>query len=293
MYDKVLDTFKTVAEEGSFTKAADKLYITHTAIRKQINQLEGTLRVKLFDRSNQGLKLTNAGQVMYAETLRIIRESEAALQRVRDAYNATPSTLKIGTSVLYPCHFFMDLWDRIRDNCPEYQLKIISFDDDKDRLLHIGKEFDFLIGAYNNDFQNQYQFLQIGNYRFCLAVPRTNPLSKSKALSFGDLSGQPLMIMEKGVSPINDRIRADVEKNYPEISIVDIDPSYDVHTFNSCVERGCILLSLECWDRVHPDIKSIPLKETYTLPFGIVYAKEAGDLMTEFITAIRLAISGN
>lgn len=293
MYDKVLDTFKTVAEEGSFTKAADKLYITHTAIRKQINQLEGALGVKLFDRSNQGLLLTNAGQVMYAETLRIIKESEAAVQRVRDAYHATPSTLKIGTSVLYPCHFFMDLWDRIRDECPEYQLKIVSFDDDKDRLSHLGKEFDFLIGAYNNDFSSQYQFLQIGTYRFCLAVPRTNPLSKHKSLSLGDLSGQPLMIMEKGVSPINDRIRADVERDHPQISIVDIDPSYDVHTFNRCVERGCILLSLECWDRVHPDIKSIPLKETYTLPFGIVYAKDTGPLMEKFITAIRLAISGN
>lgn len=292
MYDKVLDTFRIVAEEGSFTKAADKLFITHTAIRKQINQLESSLGVTLFERSNQGLALTNAGQVMYAESLRIIKESEAAVRKVRDAYAATPSMLKIGTSVLYPCHFFMDLWDRIRDDCPRYQIKIISFDDDKDRLSHLGNDFDFLIGAYNNNLPNQY-FLQIGSYRFCLAVPRSNALSKRKTLSLKDLAGQPLMIMNKGTSPINDRIRADVEENFPEISIVNIEPSYDVHTFNRCVERGCILLSLECWDRVHPDIKSIPLKETYTLPFGIIYAKEAGELMTEFITAIRLAISVN
>lgn len=293
MIDKALYTFKTTAEEGSFTKAAEKLYITHTAVRKQINQLESALEVKLFDRSNQGLKLTNAGQVMYAETLRIIKESEAAIQRVREAYHSAPTTLRIGTSVLYPCYFFMDLWDRLRDECPEYRLKIVSFDDDKGRLTRLGKEFDFLIGAYNSDLPRQYQFLQIGTYRFCFAVPRTNPLSKNKSLSFGDLSGQPLMIMEKGVSPINDRIRAGIEENYPEISIVDIDPNYDVHTFNRCVERGCILLSLECWDRVHPDVKSIPMKESYALPFGIIYAKEAGEPMTEFITALRLAISGN
>ena len=293
MYDRILDTFKAVAEEGSFTKAADKLYITHTAIRKQMGQLEENLGVTLFDRSNQGIRLTNAGQVMYAEALRIMKESEISFQRVREAYHATPSTLKIGTSVLYPCHFFMDLWDKIRDDCPEYQLKIISFDDDKNRLALLGKDFDFLIGAYNNDFADQYRFLQIGTYRFCLAVPRTNSLSKNQALSFRDLAGQPLMIMEKGVSPINDRIRTDIEENHPGISIVDIDPNYNVHTFNNCVERGCILLSLECWDRVHPDIKTIPLRETYALPFGIVYTKEAGKLMTEFITAIRLAISAN
>lgn len=69
--------------------------------------------------------------------------------------------------------------------------------------------------------------------------------------------------------------------------------SYDVHTFNNCVERRCVLLSLECWDRVHPDIKSIPLKETYTLPFGIVYAKDSGSQIEDFITDIRIAISAN
>lgn len=293
MYDKVLDTFKTVAETGSFTQSAEKLFITHTAIRKQINQLEAYLGVKLFERSKQGVVLTNAGQAMYAEALRIMKESNIAVQRVRDAFNAAPLTLKVGTSVLYPCYFFMDLWDKIRDDCPEYQLKIISFDDDKDRLSHLGKDFDFLIGAYNNHFSDRYQFLQVGTYRFCLAVPRTNPLSKNQSLSFRDLEGQPLMIMKKGSSPVNDHIRSDIETIYPVISIVDIEPSYDVHTFNNCVERGCVLLSLECWDRVHPDIKSIPLKETYTLPFGIVYAKDSGSQIEDFITDIRIAISAN
>ena len=72
-----------------------------------------------------------------------------------------------------------------------------------------------------------------------------------------------------------------------------IEPSYDVHTFNLCAERGCVLLSLECWDKVHPDIKSIQLEETYTLPFGIVYANDAGNRMADFITSIRLAINAN
>ena len=291
MYDKLLDTFKTVAETGSFTKATEILFITHTAIRKQIDQLESRLEVKLFERSKQGVKLTDAGQVMYAETLRFIKESDLIVQKVRDAYSTNPHLLKIGTSVLYPCTYFMDLWDRMRDNCPDYRLKIISFDDDKDRLSHIGKDFDFLIGAFNSELTDAYQFLQVGAYRFCLAVPRNHPLSKRKSLSFKDLSGQPLMIMTKGNSPINDSIRANVEREYPEISVVDTDPHYDVHTFNHAVERGCILLSLECWDRVHPDIKSIPLKESYTLPFGIIYAKQAGEPMNEFITAIRLAVS--
>lgn len=293
MYDKSLDTFRVVAETGSFTQAAEQLFLTHTAIRKQMNQLENRMGVKLFERSQQGVRLTGAGQVMYAEALRIMKESDAAIQRVQAAWHAAPSVLRIGTSVLYPCHFFMELWDQIREDCPTFQLKIVSFSDDKKRLSRIDSDFDFLIGAYDKEMAEQYQFLHVGNYRFCLAVPRSHPLSREKQLSFSDLAGQPLMIMHKGHSPVNDRIRADVEANHPEISIVDIEPSYDVQTFNRCVERGCILLSLECWDRVHPDIKTIPLQEDYVLPFGIVYSVQPSALMESFITAVRVAVSAN
>jgi len=62
---------------------------------------------------------------------------------------------------------------------------------------------------------------------------------------------------------------------------------------NQCVERGCILLSLECWDRVHPDIKTIPLQEDYVLPFGIVYSAQPGALMESFITAVWVADGSN
>ena len=51
MYNKSLDTFQAVADTSSFTKAADQLYISHTAVIKQINGLESHLGVKLFRRS--------------------------------------------------------------------------------------------------------------------------------------------------------------------------------------------------------------------------------------------------
>lgn len=61
MYNRALDTFKAVTEEGSFSKAAEKLMLTHTAVIKQMNGLEEHLGVELFTRSNQGVQLTAAG----------------------------------------------------------------------------------------------------------------------------------------------------------------------------------------------------------------------------------------
>lgn len=62
MFDGRLETFIKVAEVGSFTKAADDLYITPTAVMKQINALEKELSVTLFGRTNHGLRLTKAGE---------------------------------------------------------------------------------------------------------------------------------------------------------------------------------------------------------------------------------------
>ena len=54
MYNPQLETFLRVADAGSFNKAAEESYITPTAVIKQINLLEESLGVKLFDRSHRG-----------------------------------------------------------------------------------------------------------------------------------------------------------------------------------------------------------------------------------------------
>ena len=61
MYDPHLDTFLIVANTGSFSHAADYLYITPSAVIQQINALEAKLKVQLFYRSNKGVSLTKQG----------------------------------------------------------------------------------------------------------------------------------------------------------------------------------------------------------------------------------------
>ena len=58
MYNRQLDVFVKAAELGSFSKAAEALYITPSAVIQQVNGLEERLGVKLFDRSRRGIVLT-------------------------------------------------------------------------------------------------------------------------------------------------------------------------------------------------------------------------------------------
>ncbi len=99
------------------------------------------------------------------------------------------------------------------------------------------------------------------------------------------------MIMRQGSSRVNDRIRSDIEADYPDIIIEDIAPHYSIRTFNRCVEKNTLLLSLECWNGVHPGLVSVPLREDYALPYGILTAGTVSAELEEFIRILKECLS--
>ena len=76
MYDPHLDTFLIVANTGSFSGAADYLYITPSAVIQQINALEAKLKVPLFYRSNKGVSLTKQGTYLKSECMDYIKKGK-------------------------------------------------------------------------------------------------------------------------------------------------------------------------------------------------------------------------
>ena len=67
LFNSQLETFVVVADEGSFSKAAEKLFISTTAVIKQINTLEEDTNIQLFQRSFKGVSLTEAGKSFYSD----------------------------------------------------------------------------------------------------------------------------------------------------------------------------------------------------------------------------------
>ena len=76
LYNPQLDTFLRVADAGSFSKAAEEMYITPMAVIKQINLLEGSLGVMLFIRTHRGLHRTEAGKVFYQDAQHIRHDAQ-------------------------------------------------------------------------------------------------------------------------------------------------------------------------------------------------------------------------
>ena len=112
MYNPQLETFLRAADAGSFNKAAEESFITPTAVIKQINSLEESLGVRLFDRSHRGLTLTKAGRSMYQDARYIIQYCRDSVTRAKSAMQEDENIIRIGSSPMTPAQLLMALWPK-------------------------------------------------------------------------------------------------------------------------------------------------------------------------------------
>jgi DNA-binding transcriptional LysR family regulator len=92
-----LATFVAVAEEGSFTRAADRLHVVQSAVSAGVRNLEKELGVRLFDRSTHRVKLTDAGRALLPEARATLAAAQAARDAVEEARGGLRGTVVLGT----------------------------------------------------------------------------------------------------------------------------------------------------------------------------------------------------
>jgi DNA-binding transcriptional LysR family regulator len=292
MYNPYLSTFITVADCGSFTKASERLYISPTAVMKQINALENHLNLKLTQRTQSGIKLTPAGEVIYRDAKFIIDYSAKSIAAANAATVDYDTTFCVGTSLLNPAKPFMDLWYRVNKSFPTYKLHLVPFEDNHNSILSeinlLGEKFDFLIGVCDSKvWLSLCSFLELGRYKKMIAVSREHRLAQKKSVDIEDLYGETLMMVKRGDSETNDLIRADLESKHPKIKIEDTQQYYDLSVFNRCAETGNVLLTIECWRDVHPALVTIPVNWSYSIPYGLLYSQNAPEDVIKFVKIVK------
>lgn len=293
MVNAQLKTFLCVADNGSFSKAAEKLYLSTTAVIKQMNTLEKHLDLKLLNRTNHGVTLTPAGNVIYKHAKFMIEYADNAIQEAKALEQAEKKVFRVGTSLLNPCKPFMDLWYPISRDFPGCQLQIIPFDDDRESILdtmqQVGEKFDFIIGVDDSHGWNErISFMELKKLNHCIAVPVDHRLAGRKSITLDDLSGETLLMVTHGDSDSVDGVRREVME-HPDITIEDAGYHYDINTFNRCVQEHCTMVSLPCWADVHPGLVNIPVKWDHPISFGILYPKNPSKDILRVLEDIRNA----
>lgn len=294
MYNSQLAAFVQVVESGSFHKAAEGLYISSTAVIKQINALERHLELQLLNRTNHGVTLTPPGEVIYRHAKAMMAYSEKAILEAKLLTEEAETTFCVGTSILNPCKPFMDLWYQVGHQMPGFKLHIVPYEDDHAGILGeiaaLGKKFDFLIGACDSrQWLDRCNFLPLGVYHHCVALPRDHPLARKEKLAVEDLYGQTLMMVKRGDSSSVDRVRTFVEA-HPAITIEDTPQFYDMEVFNRCVQTRNLLMTLDCWREVHPALVTLPVDWDFTIPYGILYPLAPDQDTLDFLALVKAQV---
>lgn len=93
-----LHLFHLVAEHRSFTKAAEVVGITQSAVTRQVQGIEESLGVDLFERTTRSVQLTPAGRMLLAESGRLLGSVDQVLQRIREEFAGARKEVRVAVS---------------------------------------------------------------------------------------------------------------------------------------------------------------------------------------------------
>ena len=296
MYNPQLDTFIKVADAGSFNKASEELYITPSAVIKQINLLEKSLGLTLFNRTHRGLILTEAGKSLYQDAKYIISYCKDSVVRAKNAMSSGEKIIRIGSSPTTPAQLLMQLWPNIQSQCPDIKFEIVPFENTpenaKEILANLGNKIDVIGGIFDDTMLHLRKCtgLELSREPFCCAVSIHHKLAVKDKLQIEDLYGENLMLMHRGWSNYVDRLRDDIWQNHSAINIVDFD-FYNMNIFNKCENTNNVLLAIKGWANVHPLLKVIPVEWEHSIPYGLLYSKNPTDTVKQFLTAAKNSVT--
>ena len=118
--------FNVVAKSQSFSKAAESLYMTQSAVSQAIKQLESSIDMILFKRTSKGVELTEAGNILYKYTSSAMELLETGLLRVEALKTLEDGELKIGASDTISIHFLSPRLEMFHKLFPNIKIKIIN-----------------------------------------------------------------------------------------------------------------------------------------------------------------------
>jgi DNA-binding transcriptional LysR family regulator len=262
----------TVADTGSFSAAAEKLYTSRPALIQQVNLLESRMGFKLFLRSPKGVSLTGAGRRFYDGAKQIIRIADGVKQQCMAESKSFCNIIRIGTlpnfaPVVLPviCREFSARFPGVRIQFEEYPLENY-FKSFIDGLFDITTEY--MCGYFFD--RPGYQFVKLLQDRHCCGVPPSHALARKKRISFKDLRGQKLIIYAKGITRADDDLREYLSRNEPEVELIDI-KAYDSALPVKCELEGCLLIYYSMYRKSFPTLTSRAVEWDFPIDIGLGY----------------------
>lgn len=188
--------FVAVAEELSFTRAAERLHIGQPPLSHQIQMLEAEVGARLLERSKRWVRLTEAGKLFLDDARRVLSLSEQAMQTARRAERGEAGELRVGFTFSTPLTpLFAATINRYRQRYPgvTLTLKEMSTLGQIDAIAN--RELDLgLVRPPESTLPDSIQLTELRRDPLVMVLPLDHPLAARPSVAVRDLQGQPLVM---------------------------------------------------------------------------------------------------
>lgn len=290
MYDKRLDAIIKTADLGSFSKAARAMGYSTPALVKQVNGFEAEMGVRIFERSNKGVRLTPGGRTFIEDARSIIAQCDLALQNAIKSQAEADSLIRVGISLYQSGQRMLELCQALYMRNTELSIQFVPIGDTFESYKQVVGNFEDKIDIFGSSYlsevdESMCSVVTVANPRLYIAVPRNDPLALVEPIDLADLAGRCVYVPERG-NPYVDAARKAIEAAAPDVEFVEF-RHYDISVFDECARLGHLLLSKELWRSVHPLMESLNVKWDLTEPYCLYFSKEPRDAVKQFVEALE------
>lgn len=187
--------FVALARLGSFTLAAESLYITQSALSGLIKELEQTLGVRLVDRSTRRVHLTSIGEGLHPPLEAVLHDLDAVLHRVDDHRSLGTGIVRFATTQLLASTLMPDLIAAYQQAHPAVQVKMADVPAEAVMARVFAGEAELGIGPErepNSDVMSTSLF----DGPFMAVCPPAHPLARRRRLPWADLMRFPVIALQ-------------------------------------------------------------------------------------------------
>ncbi len=184
-----LRILKAIAEEGSFKRAADSLFVSQPAISLQIQNLEKQLAVPLFDRGGRKAQLTEAGNLLLAYGEKIITLCQETCRAIEDLQNLQGGTLIVGASQTTGTYLLPKMIGLFHQKYPYVSVQLQVHSTRRTSWAVANGQVDLAIigGEVPLELQDILEIIPYTEDELALILPPNHPLAEQETIVKEDL----------------------------------------------------------------------------------------------------------
>lgn len=192
-----LEYFLAVSNTGSFTRAAERLYVSQPAVTNAIRSLEDELGILLFDRNQKLATLTAEGKIFAAHVEQVMHGISQTIEEIDAIKSLSGGTLKLGISPLCSLPDLMRELRKFHEQYPSIKLRLFEYEDDVLISYLIDDKLDMAILSARGE-GSSLEYLPLAAQEMVVCFNRRHPFHRKNTVTLAEIKQENVIMPPVG-----------------------------------------------------------------------------------------------